>query len=251
MSEGKGDTTGVAVFTDTSVLFNYALDIDHQRADELLCNHGCRVVASKTVQNEFEKVQERRQQLHDDLLPYAKQDAIDKFEPSSSADLTANDRRYIREFTQILSELEPAEAMRRVQERNRRLKRGCRELFKFEGSLVAIVSVPSRDAQLVGYLASLVDNDDDARILCDAVEWTRDGGSGNLVTSDTEDMLGQSESRAENSDPDSDGLPDSFESFLAGRDQSLAERINEKIADRYDEDACLDIYSVDSFLREY
>lgn len=147
-----------------------------------------------------------------------------------------------------LSEVDPAEAARRVQERNRQLKQGYRELFEFDPPLVVIAEVPARDARLLGNLSGSVGNDADARILCDAVEWKRDGGSGLFITSDKGDMLADEE-KEEDESGDGDGLPDSFAAFLGGDTRSSPEKIKDAIKQRYDQSAVLEIYSIDTFLK--
>jgi hypothetical protein len=195
---------------------------------------------------------DRRQQLHTELLPYIKRDKVEEFEPTSADSLTPNDWSYVREFRTTLSELAPAEAARRVQERNRQLKQGYRELFDMKSPLVVVVDVPSRDASLLGRLSGTVDNDADARILCDAVEWCRDGGSGLFVTSDVGDMLAEAEDDDEDTDSgENDGLPDSFVGFLSGDSRSAPERINAAIERCYDSSCCLEIHSIDSLLKQY
>ncbi|MDQ2052907.1 hypothetical protein RBH26_20915 [Natronolimnohabitans sp. A-GB9] len=252
MSDSESDSNSgkIEAFTDTSVLFNFALDVRQQRADELLRHHECSIVASDTVKREFEKVMERRQQIHTQLLPYIKRDEIGEFEPDNSEELTSNDWGYIRNFQSTLTELGPAEAARRVQERNRQLKQGYRELFELDTPHVILVQIPSRDASLLGSLSGVIENDADARILCDAVEWVRDSGSGIFITSDVDDMLSDSDTTEEASE-ENGGLSDSFEGFLSGDSRPAPERINDAIKQRYDESCCLDIHSIDTFLDQY
>lgn len=247
--ESHGDGQ-LEAFTDTSVLFNYALDVRQQRSDELLVEHRCSVVASDTVKREFEKVMEHRQQIHTQLLPYIKRDEVTDFEPENPKSLSSNDWGYVRDFRNALRDLEPAEAARRVQERNRQLKQGYRELFEFNPPLVIVEQVPPRDASLLGSFSGIIQNDADARILCDAVEWGRDGGSGIFLTSDAGDMLAEGD-EDEDELEESNGLSDSFIGFLSGDSRSAPDRINDAIERRYDESCCLEIHSIDSFLDQY
>ncbi|WP_363463670.1 hypothetical protein [Halogeometricum borinquense] len=252
MSKGDGEhgDDQLEAFTDTSVLFNFALDVRQQRADELLVHHECTVVASDTVRREFMGVMERRQRIHTQLLPYIKRDEIEEYEPANPESLSSNDWGYVSDFQDILSDLEPTEAARRVQERNRQLKQGYRELFEFDSPLVVVAQVPARDARLLGNLSGIVQNDADARILCDAVEWGRDSGSGVFITSDAGDMLAEGDENQNDSGED-EGLPDSFAGFLSGDSRSAPEKINDAIKRRYDEGCCLEIHSIDSFLDQY
>lgn len=237
-------------FTDTSVLFNYALDVRQQRAEELLVEHRCVVVTSETVKREFEGVMERRQQIHTELLPYIKRSEVVEYEPSNRDALTENDWGYVQDFRDTLSKLEPAEAARQVQERNRQLKQGYRELFESNSPHVIVAQIPPRDARLLGNLSGIIENDADARILCDAVEWVRDGGSGIFLTSDAGDMLAGDDEEIDET-KDNPGLPDSFEAFLSGDSRTAPERINDAIESRYDKTCCLEIHSIDSFLDQY
>lgn len=227
------------------------MDVDTQRADEILVQHYYTVVTSETVRREFESVRDRRQDIHDELLPYVKNDTVNEYEPNET-DLTANDQGYVDDFKQTLGKLNPLEAARRVQERNRQLKQGYRELFETDEPLVLIVSDISRDPRLTGTITSIIENDDDARIICDAVEWTRDDGSGLFVTSDKDDMLPRSDSDSDTDEQTSSSeLSDTFEGFLSGDTRSKPERINDAILQRYDSECCLSIFSVGSFLDEY
>lgn len=247
--ESNGDGQ-LDAFTDTSVLFNFALDVRQQRADELLVEHTCSVVASNTVKREFEGVMSRRQRIHTQLLPYIKRGEVENFKPENPDSLSPNDWGYIREFRDTLSKLEPAEAARRIQERNRQLKQGYRQLFEFDPPLVIVAQVPSRDASLLGNLSGIIENDADARIICDAVEWGRDGGSGIFLTSDAGDMLAEGNSEDDESEEGND-LSDSFVGFLSGDSRSAPERINDAIERRYDTSCRLEMHSIDSFLEEY
>lgn len=249
-SERTNSNSLIEVFTDTSVLFNYALDVDKQRADELLLERQCRVISSKAVRQEFERVMERRQAIHTQLLPYIKNEKVGEFKPKNSESLSNNDWGYVREFCRALSNVEPAEAARRVQERNRQLKQAYRQIFEIKDSLVVIEQMPPRDASLLGNLSGVVHNDDDVRILCDAVEWCRNGGTGIFLTSDKDDML-PGEDRVDTGAEKSDTLSDSFADFLSGDLRSTPEKINEAIQRRYSCSCCLEIHSTNSFLNKY
>lgn len=107
-SEENYNDGHLEAFTDTSVLFNFALDVRQRRADELLIEHTCSVVVSHTVKREFEGVMSRRQRIHTQLLPYIKRGEVENFEPENPDSFSKNDWGYVREFRDTLSELEPA-----------------------------------------------------------------------------------------------------------------------------------------------
>jgi hypothetical protein len=134
-----------------------------------------------------------------------------------------------------------------------RLEKARDELFGSEGC-VAVLAVDGVDAQLMGLLRGVVENEADVRVLCDAVAWRRDGGSGVFLTEDTEDILGDSKPEDEGySDDDgsgSDGLPDSFEDFLGTENRSTPEQINDQIANRFGPESKLHILSPEGFVEE-
>jgi hypothetical protein len=243
-----------APFTDTSVCFNFVFEDDGGHARQLFVTDPCDVVTSESVEREFDGVVQRRQRVCDDLLPYAKRNAMDEFEPSRAESLSENDWSFIDEFKRELGTLDPDEAIRRVNRRQRQLENAQRILFGQDSDLLTVVPVAGRDGQLMGNLRSVVENEADCRIICDAVEWNRSGGSGVFLTSDREDTLGTSREDDNGRDEHptdengSPGLSGSFLGFVGGDDRTRPERINDCIEQRYAETAELDIRSVPEFL---
>lgn len=219
MSEEQGSSgPGFSeIFADTSVLFDYAID-NKQEARTLLQHDQISKVISKSVKREFENVFQRRQKLHESILKFARRGDLEQFDPPGDVRLTGNDWGYIEQLLNELMELEgKAEAVRRLNERRRRLKRAKRQLFESPDCLIADVCSPKRDPVLNGYLQTDIKNRADVRIVCEAVQWTLNGGSGAFVTSDLDDLL------------------------------SNADAINKHI-EQWNDEGVLDIFSVEGFV---
>lgn len=240
-----GEST--AVFTDTSVLFNYTFEDDDGSARELILQHSCSQCASENVQSEFERVRDNREQICNEVIPYIANGNLDEFEPSNVEELSPNDRDFLENFRETISELDPAMAIKRVNRRLRQLKAGWDDLFEEPGPYVTIVSYERVGAGLVGNLSGVVENDADCRIIADAADWCHNGGCGVFITSDKDDTLGRGSTAGEQSasDTGSSGLPDSFAGFIEGDDRTLPERINDKIRNSpdYGDHCCLDFYA--------
>lgn len=180
------------VFTDTSVLFDYALGDDCD-ADTLFDQHSSTKVVSKSVKREFNRVYERREKLHQALLKLARQGELEQFDPPGDVNLTSNDWGYVEQLLDQLFEIEDdAEVVRRLNEKRRQLKNAKRLLFEASESLIHRVCSPDRDPMLKGYLQMDVENTADVRIICEVVQWTLNGGSGTFLTSDSDDILSNS-----------------------------------------------------------
>lgn len=240
------------VFADTCVLFAYAVEGDDD-ARKVFHDHVLEKVVSERIEREFESVADRQQDIHRELLEFAASGDLEEYEP---ADLSQkNDVRYVVDLYSELTNMDDeVEIVRRLNELVNRLEKAREELFGSDGA-VTIVSVDGVDAQLMGMLRSVVENDADVRVLCDAVAWRRNGGSGVFLTEDTEDILGNdadsvaSESGGIDDDDGGDnGLSDSFEDFWGTDDKSVPEQINERVSDRYGADSTLRILSTGSFV---
>jgi len=249
MNESVPEEDVEDVFTDTCVLFAYAVEGEAD-ARKLFENSPHDKVASERIKREFVSVADRHQDIHRELLEFAAADDLDEYEP---ADLQQkNDVRYVIDLYSDLTEMDDVEVVRRLNELINRLEKARDELFETDGVLT-ILALDGVDAQLVGLLRSVVENEDDIRVLCDAAAWSRNGGSGTFLTEDTEDLWGSdedTESTVEDGEADEsgDGLPDSFADFLGSEKKSVPERINDQIVSRYDTDSGLQILSIDDFL---
>jgi len=248
MTAGKSDE----VFTDTSVLFNYTFKDDDGSARQLILQHSCSQCASENVRTEFERVRDNRKQLCNEIIPYVANGNLDEFEPSNAEQLSPNDRDFLENFRDTISELDPATAIKRVNRRLRQLKAGWDDLFKEPNPYVSIVSYERVGAGLVGNLSGIVENNADCRIIADAADWCYNGGCGIFITSDKDDTLGRDDTSEGQSAADdaSSGLPDSFAGFIDGDDRTLPEKINDAIrgSPDYGEDCCLDFYAPNEYI---
>jgi hypothetical protein len=249
MDEAVPEGNAEDVFTDTCVLFAYAVEGEAD-ARKLFEESPHDKVASERIKREFVSVADRHQDIHRELLEFAVTDDLDEYEP---ADLhQKNDVRYVIDLYSDLNDLDDIEVVRRLNELINRLEKARDELFKTDG-VQTILAVDGVDAQLVGLLRSVVENKDDIRVLCDAARWSRNGGSGTFLTEDTEDLLGRDDDtrgavETAEADESGEGLPDSFSDFLGSVEKSVPERINDQIVSRYDGDSSLQILSIEDFL---
>jgi len=249
MNESVPEGDVESVFTDTCVLFAYTVEAEAD-ARKLFEDSPHDKVASERIKREFVSVADRHQDIHRELLEFAATDDLDEYDP---ADLhQKNDVRYVIDLYSDLVGMDDVEVVRRLNELINRLEKARDELFETDGVLT-ILALNGVDAQLVGLLRGVVENEDDIRVLCDAAAWSRNGGSGTFLTEDTEDLLGRDKdtgSAVESGEVDEsgDGLPDSFADFLGSEEKSVPERINDQIVSRYDADSALQILSIEDFL---
>lgn len=257
MTEDESNTPVSDVFGDTCVLFNYAVECQEPARRLFKERSNIEKVVSPRIKREFESVSGRQQDIHRELLKFATSGEIGEYDPEVVGS-HSNDLRYVIDLYSELVELDDTvEVVRRLNELVNRLEKAEEELFGQDG-LVLVINVDGLDAQLKGLLSGVVDNNADVRILCDAVAWRRNGGSGTFLSEDTEDILGKGDVQPSDESVDEDdlsesgeGLPDSFEDFLSeGKKKPLPERINEKITIRYDSSASLRIMSVSEFLNK-
>lgn len=257
MTEDSPDGGVDDVFNDTCVLFDYAIDAREESRRLFDERTDVEKVVSPRIKREFESVSKRQQDIHRELLEFATSGELDDYEANSLKG-QSNDLSYVIDlYSELLEFDDTVEVVRRLNELINRLEKVHEELFGSD-ELVTVLDIDGLDPQLKGLLSVVVSNDDDVRVLCDAVAWRRKGGSGTFLTEDTEDILGKDdgtesddssdgvESRASNQG----GLPDSFEDFLSGGEEKpLPEQINEQITLRYDHSARLRIMSVSEFLQ--
>jgi len=94
-------------------------------------------------------------------LEFAATNDLDKYEP---ADLhQKNDVRYVIDLYSDLTEMDDVEAVRRLNELINRLEKAKDELFEEDGTLT-VLSLDGVDAQLVGLLRGVVENEADIRV---------------------------------------------------------------------------------------
>jgi hypothetical protein len=253
MTERGSRETVEDVFADTCVLFDYAVE---RRSDaRSLFDTGDEIekVVSRRIEREFDSVATRKQDIHRELLEFAAADELDEYEPQGDVS-QKNDVRYVVSLYSELTDLaHEVDDVRRLTELIPRLEKASDELFGAEGC-ITVLTVDGVDARLIGLLRGVIENEADVRVLCDAVAWRRDGGSGVFLTEDSEDILGkdgpddEDEDDESNAQSESNGLPDSFADFLGTEDRSVPEQINDKIESRYGPDSRLRILSTAEFV---
>lgn len=252
MTESEPNGTVEDVFADTCVLFDYAVESDSKAITVFEEQTSLDKVISQRIQREFDSVATRQQDIHRELLEFVARGELDEYEPESVGS-QKNDVRYVVSLYSELTELEDdVEVVRRLNELTNRLKKARDELFGPEGR-VTILTVDGVDAQLMGLLRGVVENEADVRVLCDAAAWRRNGGSGVFLTEDTEDILGDDEfqDKEGGSDDVNEGmeLPDSFNDFLGTKDKSVPDQINDQIVIRYGSESKLYILSTGDFVK--
>lgn len=250
MTEGEREDTVEDVFADTCVLFNYAVERESEAMIVFEERAALDKVVSQRIKREFDSVATRQQDIHRELLEFATRGELGEYEPENVV-RQKNDVRYIIGlYSELTDAKDEVESVRRLNELINRLEKARDELFGPEGR-VTILTVDGLDAQLMGLLRRVVENEADVRVLCDAVAWRRNSGSGVFLTEDTEDILGDEKSRdkEDGSDDVSErgGLPDSFDDFLGAEDKSVPDQINDQIVTRYGSDSKLYILSTGDF----
>lgn len=190
MSSSGGDPS---VFTETSVILDYVLERENSSGCPIFENHPCQPVASREVEKEFERVNKRRHRLHLSFLEYARTGDIDEYEPPDDLGLTGNDLSYLYDRIPELDGIEDeVDVLRRVNELKRRTNSAMAELFEGSDPIVKIVRT-AKDPALLAYLKDLLQQNDDARILTEAADWSSNDGSGDFLTNDRDDMLSNKE----------------------------------------------------------
>lgn len=198
------------VFCDTSILLDYVLDQGTSGARALVVEGERPVVVSETVEEELERVPDRREDVYVDFVE------VIASEDSSLEDQTVSERDYLHPndrsfFSRLRDELAEGDETR---ERLKRLREKQRVIDRRYGQTKEIIHrVVERndDLGLVLRLGTVVDNEDDCQVLGDAVGWSRSGGSGAFATLDADDIL------------------------------SNAERINDVVEQYHDPEAALDV----------
>jgi len=240
------------VFSDTCVLLRYVLDDDENPSQRVLLYDPCEVYVSGKVKAEFSSVYRAREYILKGLVEAAEEGNVQGYSPSDKVYISDNNRRWLNDFREEMSQLPEPKAVLRILEKQSQLDEGKKRLFEDDDSIVTVTPSLERDATLVGYLEAVTRNDDDAQVIADAVEWNREGGSGVMLTTDQDDILGNGEEGEEEvesaSTVDDDGLP-TFEGLFE-TDLPLPEQINEEIRKWYDDDATLAFMLPEKFLQQ-
>jgi len=193
------------VFLDTCVLMDYAKDeVDPSRkmkrreaAAKMLfkCLTELERVASKTVEEEFKDVTQRRADELEEAEEHAAENSLKSYDFTGNPDLSLRDERNLTQFRDtLLEKYDELEALRRLNKRHRRFVRKQEELFDDPD--------PKVTTRPLGYtvkvytdLDSYMDNRNDREILSNAVEWHANGSGNVFVTSDEDDFTFDDPSR--------------------------------------------------------
>lgn len=176
------------LFADTSVLLDFTLESGGGSAAELLEIHPAENYVGATVEREYEKLKERRTAV---LQSIYECDDLSEWQPPRSVRLSENDRQWCAELLARLDAMADRERIeRRLSEEERRFNRGAERLFAEPNGLIREVLPGDRDVTLLGHL-HFIEVENDRKIVCECANWSGDGGDGNLVTLDYDDLLSQ------------------------------------------------------------
>jgi hypothetical protein len=181
-----------SAFVDTCILLNYVNRYwERDKVSELLSADDVEHVISDAVAEEFETVCERRRDIYSEMVAFLleQDDDITSFDPAERGLRTAgNDAEHIRTI-----QFELADTASDSREVLRLLCRFLRNLDdavdKVMTEFVDRIADPCGPIMLSFRLADVVDNTADVRVLCDAAQWSADGGSGVFVTLDSTDII--------------------------------------------------------------
>lgn len=180
-------------FADTCVLLSFVQqEFESSAAPELVESDDVDLVVTGAVLEEFDTVTSRRDDIYVDMMDFLlnEEDTIEGYDPSERRIYFAeNDGRHLRKLQMSLSQLEdPAVIKRRLRRYLREVERRIEYIEdKYEDDVI----VPLGSLLLELDIARIIDNDADATIIANAAGWTADGGSGVLVTLDSQDYLEQ------------------------------------------------------------
>jgi hypothetical protein len=183
---------GPAVFCDTSVLLSYVLDQDGPGVERLLIESDRPKVISETVDREFHRVPDRREAVYRDFLRLvtADDESVAEATVAERDYLRPNDAGFFRTLRDEITRAEDVEAkLTTIREKQRIVDRRFGRLEQ----ILNEVYPRSDDIALLLSLGSVVDNEDDCQVLCDAVAWSADGGSGAFTSLDRDDIVSNAE----------------------------------------------------------
>jgi hypothetical protein len=182
-----------SVFLDTCILLNYVNRFwEGDKVSDLLDTDDVEHVISETVAEEFEDVCERREEIYPDMVSFlleaSEDEDISSFDPSErDVRIAGNDRNHVRT---IQFELASVDDQREVLRLLRRFLRNLETVIEtVTEDIVDTVVEPCAPILLTFRVADVVPNDADAKVVCDAAQWTADGGPGVFATLDSTDLL--------------------------------------------------------------
>lgn len=242
------------VFIDTNVGYHYAYNNDDGASRTLICSHESTQVASDSVVREFERLVQIRSEIANQLIAALGNHEIESFSFSDEENMSSNDKDFLNDCLEIIEDSPKKDAVIRIEERIQILNTAYSNLFSEPNPMVHNLGSPQYPASLRGSISVVVSNESDCRILSEATEWSKNGGSGIFTTTDRGDILGYDfDGRDEEASEGkmAEGLPDSFEAFSGGY-RSQPERINEQIRATmgYDDDCCLKFFTPAGYLNQ-
>jgi hypothetical protein len=180
------------LFLDTGILLNYIQQQwEGDKISPLFESPDSVLVISKTVEEEFEEVCNRRADIYPDMLAFLTEEAgeIAEFDPHErEAWLDSNDRGHIKDIQFTLAQLDDQrEVLRRLRRYVRSLEARITQL---RDDYIDEIVARNPKLMLQFAVADVVPNEDDVKVVCDAAYWAAEnGGSGVLVTLDKDDLL--------------------------------------------------------------
>lgn len=176
------------VFCDTCVLISYILDEQNEGARKLLLESEFGKVISEKVEEEFQRVPDRKDDIYYDFIQVITSDEDD------IAEQKADERDYLKHndvgfFNQLRDEVQQGESQK---EKMRILREKQKVADRRYGRIQEIVGEPyprNDDIALLLGIGQEVSNEDDCQVVCDAVNWNLNGGSGRFATLDKKDLL--------------------------------------------------------------
>lgn len=188
----SGDST-LEVFCDTSVLLSYVLDQSGPGVERLLVESDRPKVIGETVDEEFHRVPERREAVYEDFLKLiaADDESVADATVATRDYLKPNDRAFFRRLRDEVADADDIEGkLTTIREKQKIVDRRFGQLEQ----IVHEVYPRSNDITLLLALGRVVDNEDDCQVMCDAVAWSDDGGSGSFASLDEDDIVSNAES---------------------------------------------------------
>lgn len=186
------------VFVDTSVLLNYVQQaVERDRASKLVDGDDIGIVVGVTVAEELEAVRERRADIYEDFVDFLLEEngEIGDYAPASRRPyFQANDEQHVRNVQMQLSQLDNrAEVQRELRRVTRSAKRRLEYLTEEVLPDATFDQQPGLTVMFA--LDSVIENDNDRRVVGDAALWSAEGtnSSGVFVTMDKADLVDAAE----------------------------------------------------------
>ena len=191
---GGAYSTVTAIFTDTSVLYNFCRG-ELEEADTLFKNYSnLEKVTSKFGHDEFEKVATRRAEAYRAWEEAISEDkvTVGDYQFTTPTNLKGKDLDNLNELQEELVKESAGkfDALRKINARLRQYENGVERVFgETIGEVLVSVEDVTANEDLLNRFKLDIHNHNDRRLLADAVEWYNSGGEDTFVTSDTNDFF--------------------------------------------------------------